>query len=314
MLERLEQQTLRKFSDQHLCVDGKERASVQLQELQTLWFNTGTLCNLACAGCYIESSPKNDRLVYLTFEEIYNYLIELIEGNYGTQEIGFTGGEPFLNPDIIEMLNKSLELNFRVLVLTNAMKPMIRHAAQLKKLREKYGKKLMLRVSLDHYTSALHESERGLNSWKPVISGLKWLSENDFLVAVAGRSKWGESEKNTRSGYNQLFKELELNLDPWDSGQLVLFPEMDNAKNVPEITTACWKILKVEPSSMMCASSRMIIKKKGKMFPNVQACTLLPYDEMFSLGVTLDHSERKVFLNHPHCAKFCVLGGGSCNS
>ena len=171
----MEQENLRKFSDQHICVDGKERASVQLRELQTLWFNTGTLCNLACADCYIESSPKNDRLEYLSFTEMSEYLIELIEGNYDTQEIGFTGGEPFLNPEIIEMLNKSLELNFRVLVLTNAMKPMIKRAVQLKKLKEKNPQlnKLELESSIDVFSKTVSDALisgknveiRGLGRW-----------------------------------------------------------------------------------------------------------------------------------------------------
>ena len=56
----------RKFQDPLVTARGERRAHVALKALETLWFNTGTLCNLTCQNCYIESSPKNDRLAYLT--------------------------------------------------------------------------------------------------------------------------------------------------------------------------------------------------------------------------------------------------------
>ena len=64
----------------------------------------------------------------------------------------------------------------------------------------------------------------------------------------------------------------------------------------------------------MCATSRMVIHRKGEPHPVVAACTLLPYDAGFELGRSLKQSLRPVRLNHPHCAKFCVLGGGACSA
>ena len=88
---------------------------------------------------------------------------------------------------------------------------------------------------------------------------------------------------------------------------------MDESVEVPEITTACWGILNKDPKDVMCASSRMVVKRKGAEKPAVLACTLLPYSPEFELGATLEEAERDVALNHPHCAKFCVLGGASCS-
>ena len=93
----------------------------------------------------------------------------------------------------------------------------------------------------------------------------------------------------------------------------MLFPEMDETVDVPEITTSCWDILGKREDSPMCASSRMIVKRKGAAKPSVVACTLLPYSRQFELGHTLKDAEPRVWLNHPHCAKFCVLGGASCS-
>ena len=89
---------------------------------------------------------------------------------------------------------------------------------------------------------------------------------------------------------------------------------MDITADVPEITTACWEILNKRPADVMCASSRMVVKRKGAESPTVLACTLLPYDPEFDLGATLEAAERRIYLNHRHCAKFCVLGGASCSA
>src|SRR6266436_7230660 len=118
------QMDARKFHDPFFTAKGERRARVALKALETLWFNTGTLCNLTCHHCYIESSPKNDRLIYLTAEEVAAYLDEIERLHLGTGLIGFTGGEPFMNPALPAMLDLALGRGFRALVLTNAMKPM----------------------------------------------------------------------------------------------------------------------------------------------------------------------------------------------
>src|SRR6185437_15108234 len=121
----------RKFRDAAVTAEGEKRAAVALDGLKTLWFNTGTLCNIACEHCYIESSPRNDRLAYLSLEEMTGYLDEIARDRLPTVEIGFTGGEPFMNPDMLAMLETCLERGFRVLVLTNAMRPMQRLKGRL---------------------------------------------------------------------------------------------------------------------------------------------------------------------------------------
>jgi len=302
-----------KFRDPDRTATGEARARVALDRLATLWINTGTLCNLTCAHCYIESSPRNDLLAYIAAAEVRAYLDEIAARRLGTTEIGFTGGEPFMNPDIEAMLEETLARGFRALVLTNAMTPMRRHKAALLRLRDRYGDALVPRVSVDHYTRALHEVERGAKSWQPTIDGLVWLAANGFNINVAGRSLWGESETAMRAGYARLFAALGIALDAHDPVQLVLFPEMDATADVPEITTGCWSILGLSPGAMMCATSRMVVKRKGAAAPAIVACTLLPYDERFELGATLAEAARDVPLNHPHCAKFCVLGGGACS-
>src|SRR3979490_2311682 len=265
-----------KFRDPLGRARGGRRASVRLAALRTLWLNTGTLCNITCRNCYIESSPRNDRLAYLTVADIRPYLDEIARDQLGTGEIGFTGGEPFMNPHIFEMLEECLARGFRTLVLTNAMRPMQRHKQKLIELQARHGDRLVIRVSLDHYTAERHEDERGPGTFTPTRDGLVWLARHGFNVAVAGRTMWGEDEAAERAGYARFFAHHAIPVDAQDPGALVLFPEMDARADVPEITTACWGILGKSPDSVMCASSRMIVKFNGAAHPTVIACTLLP--------------------------------------
>ena len=273
--------------------------------LETLWFNTGTRCNLACQTCYIESSPTNDALAYLTLADLTAYLDEIANDGLPVREIGFTGGEPFMNRAMPAMIALAQARGFEILVLTNAMRPLRRFEAALLALPRD---RLTFRVSLDHYTAAVHEAERGTGSFAIALDGIAWLVANGFALAIAGRHLGGESEAQAQAGYAALFGALGLPLPP-----LVLFPEMDAGADVPEITTACWGILDVAPQTMMCASSRMVVRRRGAEAPAVLACTLLAYDRQFELGATLAAAARPVALNHPHCARFCVLGGASCS-
>ncbi len=301
-----------KFRDPLLTAKGERRAHVAMQGLRTLWINTGTLCNLACKTCYIESSPRNDALVYPTLSEVEPYLDEALA--LGTREIGFTGGEPFMNPDMLGMMDAALTRGFEVLVLTNAMRPMRRFEQQLLALHAAKGGRLTMRISLDHYTQPMHEAERGPNSWDKAIAGCQWLSDHGFRLAIAGRRLAEESEAEARAGYARLFAAQALKVDAAEPASLVLFPEMDSAADTPEISEACWDIVGVSPGSIMCASSRMVVKRKGAIRPVVAACTLIPYDDEFTMGETLAEASRPVMLNHPHCSRFCVLGGASCSA
>lgn len=290
-----------KWAEPDVTAKGERRATVAPKAFETLWLNTGTLCNIACARCYIESSPRNDRLAYLKRDEARPFLEEARA--LGARLAGFTGGEPFLNPELGAMAGDALELGLDVLILTNAMTPMLNRRRELLGLRARHGARLSLRVSLDHHTEAAHDAERGPGAFAKTLEGLRWLLSEGFAVSVAGRSFVEEDAAAARAGYRRLLgRDLEL----------TVFPEMDETAELPEITEACWGLLKKSPDSVMCASSRMVVKRAGEAGPSVLACTLIAYDRRFELGKTLRESWRPVSLSHPHCASFCVLGGASC--
>lgn len=313
----------KKFTNPDFTVEGVARATVPFSKLETLWFNTGSLCNIACVNCYMESTPRNNRLVYISRQEVLSYLNEIRGLGLDTRQIAFTGGEPFMNPEFLAILEDTLKYGFEVLVLTNAMRPMQRPRIQesLKKLQEQYPDTLVLRISLDHFSKEKHDLERGEGAWDKALVGIDWLSKNGFTFHLAGRTLWNEDETVSRAGYKTLIQQHSWRIDPDNKAQLVLFPEMSPEGEVPEISVKCWDILGVKPEQQMCATSRMVVKREDADKPVVLPCTLITYQPDFDMGRSLLESvegESKMFKNgavklcHPYCAKFCVLGGGSC--
>ncbi|MDX2265168.1 MAG: radical SAM protein [Hyphomicrobiales bacterium] len=304
---------MRKFDDLVLTAKGERRAVVPFSRLETLWFNTGTLCNITCVNCYIESSPRNDRLAYLSLEEVRRFLDEIERDALPVKLIGFTGGEPFMNPEFPAILAHTLDRGHQTLTLTNAMKPMALKRDAIAGVVARYGPAARFRVSLDDWREAVHDAERGAGSFAKTLDGLRWLVSVGATVEVAGRFLAGDDEAALRDGYAGLFGERGVRIDCADPQALVLLPEMTPLADPPEISEACWGILHKSPDDLMCATSRMVVKRKGAE-ASVLACTLLPYDERFELGATLAEANRLVPLAHKYCATFCVLGGGSCGA
>ncbi|MDA9558990.1 radical SAM protein [Alphaproteobacteria bacterium] len=300
-----------KYLNKKLTMGGKPRASVKLNALETLWINTGTLCNLNCQGCYIESSPYNNSLEYIKFEEVKFYIDEIVSNNLKTSIIGFTGGEPFMNPDIIKILKYVLNSGFNILVLTNGMRPIKLKFQDI--LNLPFLNNMKIRVSIDHFLKPLHEKIRGINTWDSLIDNIVWLKKNNIKLDIASRLEEGENEIYMREGFKNLFKKIGINLDANDKKSLVLFPPMNMNKPSTEITQDCWKILNKKPEDLMCSNSRMIVKKKGEKSTKILACTLITKDKNFELGKTIMKSNKNVTLCHPFCSQFCFLGNSSCN-
>jgi hypothetical protein len=182
-----------KFSDPGFTARGEPRAVVVPGTLRTLWINTGTLCNITCTNCYIESSPRNDALVYPRYAEVAPFLAE--GRAMGATQVGFTGGEPFMNSHLPAMLRDVLEAGQEALVLTNAMKPMRRYADALLALHVVHGARLVLRVSLDHHDAALHDRERGAGSFAQAMEGIAWLARHGIPAEHRRPSRFGDEDE-----------------------------------------------------------------------------------------------------------------------
>jgi hypothetical protein len=184
----------------------------------------------------------------------------------------------------------------------------------LEALIANFASRLTFRVSLDHWSALHHDEERGAGGFEETCLGMGWLAGQGAKLSIAGRTLWHEPETEARANYAALVASRGWTIDLDDPLSLILFPEMNEKIDVPEITPACWNILGVDPGGLMCANSRMVVKRKGAGYATVLACTLLPYDTAFEMGTSLRQASGNVKLNHPYCAKFCVLGGGSCSA
>ena len=240
------QAALAKFGDPNWTAKGERRAEVALERLETLWFNTGTLCNIECINCYIESSPKNDRLVYITAGEVRALLDEITELDLGTREIGFTGGEPFMNPDMLDMLDDALARGFEVLLLTNAMQPMQR--PRIKKGLLELGRTLRRQAHRTGqprslFASAARKRARAENlaNWRSRAS-TGW-PRTAFRSPLPGARAGMKAMPSHAAATPSSLPTHGWSIDPENRSQLVLLPEMDGSRDVPEITTACWSIL-----------------------------------------------------------------------
>lgn len=147
---------------------------VALRSLDTLWFQVGgTLCNLACTHCFISCSPTNHTHEMMRLEQVRRYLREAVE--LGVKEFYFTGGEPFLNPEMEAILAATLAVG-PASVLTNGLLLDAARCARLAALAAASPYSLDLRVSLDGYDAASNDAVRGAGTFERVLAGLRHLA------------------------------------------------------------------------------------------------------------------------------------------
>lgn len=135
---------------------------------RVLWEITNT-CNYHCSYCMFSCEAKKYENE-LTTEEAKIAIKDLKENNF--TYIKFTGGEPFVRKDMIEILKYALELGFDMDISTNASLLTKEIVKELKAINFP-----MVHVSLDGYDKNSHEYVRGKNTFEPTIRGIKLLTE-----------------------------------------------------------------------------------------------------------------------------------------
>ena len=200
-----------KFEHPDWTAKREPRASVRLDRLETLWINTGTLCNITCRNCYIESSPSNDRLVYITAAEAAAYFDEIAAQGLGTREIGFTGGEPFMNPQHPRHGARCAGARLRGAGAEqrHAADAAAQDEAGAARSRTRFGATPDASASASTTTrKALHETERGARSWaeharRARLARAQRLQGGDRRAAPAGtrarRTRGGLCRGSSRS-------------------------------------------------------------------------------------------------------------------
>ena len=168
-----------------------------------------------------------------------------------------------MNPGFIAILEETLRRGFETLTLTNALKPMDHRKPDIARLAKRYGQRMRVRVSLDDCRAEVHDRERGEGAFAHALDGLIWLWRAGVALEVAAQFLSGDTEADLRQGFAALFAECGVGIDCEDEKSLLFLPEMRPGATPPEITEACWGILKKSPGDVMCSSARMVVKRKG---------------------------------------------------
>ncbi len=159
-----------------------------LQSLDALWFQvSGTLCNLRCNHCFISCSPENHTLGLMKFEQFKPYLDEAQK--YGVKEYYFTGGEPFINPEIFLILEATLAIG-PATVLTNATRFTEEKIARLAGMRDASSYSLELRVSIDGFSPETNDPIRGPGTFDQAMEGVRMLVAAGFLPIITSMRSW----------------------------------------------------------------------------------------------------------------------------
>jgi molybdenum cofactor biosynthesis enzyme MoaA len=153
----------------------KAAPQVPIKALDTLWFQVaGTICNIECTHCFISCSPRNHSHEMMSLGEVERWLAEARE--LGVREYYFTGGEPFMNRDMLPILAATLRQG-PATVLTNGMLLRPELCAALKSLFDESEYSLDIRVSLDGFDAVSHDAIRGRGVWDRVMIGIRNLSQ-----------------------------------------------------------------------------------------------------------------------------------------
>lgn len=284
------------------------RGYIDAHALDELWFHTGTACNLACPFCLEGSRPGDTRLDRVTLADVAPFMDEAC--GLGVRQFSFTGGEPFIVKDFVSILRHAA--GFRpCLVLTNGTDPVLKRLGQIAGLRE-CAHPISFRVSIDWPQRDRHDAGRGSGSFDKSLEGIRRLRELDFPVSVARQAERGEITKAVDEEFRSLFEVS--GIDP--GTRIVAFPDFGTpgaVQDVPQITEDCMTRYHTEESrrQFMCAYSRMVIKKAGRM--RVYACTLVDDDEDYELGDSLAAANgKRIRLKHHRCYS-CFAYGASCS-
>lgn len=293
--------------------------------LEDLWIMQGSICDLRCKHCYTASSPLNNRLEQITSAELRPHIEAA--ANFGVQRIYFTGGEVFVNEDVLhgraernEEFLSSLQLALEIApveILTNGRRYIRNHFAALEELQRHFPGRLTLRITLESPHESEHDAIRGRTTFAQTVETIRELGEMGFVpVITAERPLLHESNAEAiRDGYAALFPgiRIEVNLieNMLEMGHQLVRIAAEGCRPTPEvfITTNCFGALNKSPESLMCHFSRCIQKIGGEL--RYYPCPVIYDDGRFDLGGTLEESFRRVYVAHKNCYDYCVKGGGA---
>lgn len=281
---------------------------VELRALDTLWFQVGgTVCNLACSHCFVSCSPTNHTHELMPLEQIRPYLAEA--ARLGVKEIYFTGGEPFLNPEMEAILEAALAVA-PATVLTNGLLLDPERCRRLRALSEASDYSLDLRISLDGYDAASNDPIRGEGTFERILTGIGNVVAAGLTPVITVTEV--HAENATTSGRERFLALLQGR--GVERARLKVLPLFQiGAEAERSHAYESWQKLTAGDAGeegwdhLQCSSCRMVTDL------GVWVCPILVNEPSAKMGETLADTLGGFALAHPACWT-CHVYGVSCRT
>jgi MoaA/NifB/PqqE/SkfB family radical SAM enzyme len=279
-----------------------------LGALDALWFQiAGTLCNLRCNHCFISCAPDNHTLELMPFAEFKRHLDDSVR--LGVKEYYFTGGEPFIHPQILEILETTLAVG-PATVLTNATRFDEEKVAILVRLREASIYSLEIRVSIDGFSPETNDPIRGPGTFDRAMEGVRLLVAGGFFPIITSMRSWPMHEDDI------FLREFRARLAAigYTRPRMKLLPALkigqeelrDHGYGRDEFVTE--RMMRgYDIEQLLCRNSR-VVSARG-----VHVCPILVDQPDANLGPSLTTAAREYQLRHHACVT-CYRFGALCSN
>ena len=279
-----------------------------LHHLDSLWFQVGgTVCNLWCTHCFISCSPKNHTFEFMPRQLVNQYLKESVQ--HGVKEYYFTGGEPFMNHEMLGILTDTLQYG-PASVLSNGILISEKIADNLRRLTEVSSYTLELRISLDGFSPETNDPIRGKGTFERALGGVKNLVDAGFLPIITCMQSWEEGEHDTVvANFTNV-----LNGIGYTRPRLKIIPQLrigreaerDRGYTQAEFITK-EMMADYDDQLLLCTSSRMVTDR------GVYVCPILIEKPDAKVADSLADSFEPYPLQHQACYT-CYLSGAICSN
>ncbi|MEO5616629.1 MAG: radical SAM protein [Candidatus Eisenbacteria bacterium] len=281
--------------------------SQPLLQLDALWIQVaGSRCNLTCTHCFVSCGPEANRHAMMSRDEVAGRVAEGLA--LGAREFYFTGGEPFLHPELLEILGDAL-VHAPCTVLTNGTLFTVRRIEELRRLSDASRYALEIRVSFDGEDAATHDAVRGAGNFPRALEGLRrtaaagllpiaTVTQLDEEDPLAFRERW-----IARLGAAGIPRPRLKVLPLFHLGREVRrtrgYGEAESLAGLAERD--------FDPTRLQCGSGRAVTSR------GVFVCPLLVDEADGRMGRTLAESLRPFELRHGACFT-CYATGMTCGN
>ncbi len=281
---------------------------IELNHLDHLWFQVGgTLCNLTCHHCFISCGPKNNSFGFLSLAEVQRRLCESVA--LGVKEYYFTGGEPFLNPELVAILTETLRYG-PATVLTNGTVLKDEWLVELRDAEADSAYSLEFRVSIDGFTSETNDPIRGEGTFARAMRGVVKLVSFDFLPIITAARTWPiERDAEVVARFIQMLRDA-----GYSRPRLKILPTLQigaeakrTAGYAADERVSRQMLDGYDRSQLVCSHSRIVTDR------GVHVCPILIETPESLLGQSLADARRAFPIGHGACFT-CYQFGAICTN